>query len=235
MKTKSSVVFVTSHPDDVAFSMGGTAALLKEKYSLHILCLSSGERGYQWDGDGLPPPDPARGAPRVNEELPAAELIGADVVFLHEPDGEIFAHQTLCRRVADLLGELEPVAVFTMGAFEKSDHSATWQVARQALFLSETFWETEFYMLVPFAHTQVYNPTLYVNITDVIEEKKKQVFCHQHHLHDLAYWNGLLEESRAAGTLAVHCEYAEAYFTELPVVSHRWNRGTSSILLDALG
>lgn len=232
MKTKSSIVFVTAHPDDVAFSMGGTAALLKNEYDLHIICISSGERGYKWDGEGLPPQNPEMGAQREKEELASAELIGADVLFLHEPDGEVFAHQAVCKRVADELTKLDPVAVFTLGPFEKEDHSATCQITRQALFLSKKFWETEFYMLVPYGHTSIYNPTMYVNITDVLDEKKQQVFCHQHHLHDASYWDKLLEESRATGVLAVHCDYAEAWLTELPNVTRRWTRTARSVLLN---
>ncbi|GAG22679.1 unnamed protein product, partial [marine sediment metagenome] len=37
MKTTApqpTIVFVTSHPDDVSFSMAGTAALLKDRYRL---------------------------------------------------------------------------------------------------------------------------------------------------------------------------------------------------------
>ncbi len=151
MKNKPSIVFVTAHPDDVAFSMGGTAALLKEEYSLHVICLSSGERGVPWDGKGLPPQSPEMGAQREKEELDSAEVIGADVLFFHEPDGEIFAHQAVCRRVAD-------------------------------------------------------------------------------DLHDASYWDKLLEENRAMGTLAVHCEYAEAWLSELPNVTRRWTRTARSVL-----
>ncbi len=227
---KESVVFVTAHPDDVAFSMGGTAALLKDKYNLHVICLSKGERGYKWDGEGLPPQNSELGTQRKNEELESGKLINAKVTLFDEPDGEIFAGKELCNRVADMLTDIKPIAVFTMGAFEKEDHSATCQIARQALFISKLFWETEFYMLAPFDHTNIYNPNIYVNISDVIEEKKAQCFCHQHHLHDASYWDRLLAENKVMGQLALHCEYAEAYLTELPNVSSRWNRKFESIL-----
>jgi len=232
MKNKQSIVFITAHPDDVAFSMGGTAALLKQDYELHIICLSSGERGYKWDGEGLPPQSQEMAAQREAEELASAELIGATLMFLHEPDGEIFAHKAVCQRVAEELITINPVAVFTMGPFEKQDHSATCQIARQALFLSKKFWETEFYMLVPFGHTNLYQPTIYVNTTNVIEEKKKQVFCHQHHLHDPSYWDRIEAEDKATGVLAVHCDYAEAWLTELPNVTRRWTRTARSVLLN---
>ena len=38
------IVFIVAHPDDMAYGMGGTAWLLKEKYNLHILCTTRGEK-----------------------------------------------------------------------------------------------------------------------------------------------------------------------------------------------
>ncbi len=226
------IVFVVSHPDDVAFSMGGTAALLKRTYKLHVICISSGERGYKWDGVGLPPQDLQMGADREKEEEASARLIDADVTFLREPDGEIFAHKAVCYKVAEILKTLKPVAVFTMGPYEKNDHSATTQIARQAMHLSDIFWETDFYMLAPYSHSNIYAPNIYVDITEVIEEKKEQVFCHQHHLHDASYWDDLLQENKIMGVLAVHCTYAEAYNTELPMVTSRWGRKMPSVLMN---
>ena len=44
--SRPAIAFVTGHPDDVAFAMGGTAWLLKDKYQLHVFCATRGERGY---------------------------------------------------------------------------------------------------------------------------------------------------------------------------------------------
>ncbi len=41
---KPAVAFVVAHPDDVAFLMGGTAWLRKDRYQLHVICASQGER-----------------------------------------------------------------------------------------------------------------------------------------------------------------------------------------------
>jgi LmbE family N-acetylglucosaminyl deacetylase len=223
---ESAIAFVVSHPDDVSFSMGGTAALLKRRHKLHVICVCQGERGYKGDGTGPPPPNWDLGAQRVAEEQASCDLLGAELTVLDEPDGEIAAGRAVCERVAELLGEIKPVAVFTMGPLAKPDHAATCQIARQAMHLAGMLWETELYMCESLRHANIF-----VNTTDVIEEKKAQAFCHQHHLHDASYWDKLLAEDRTAGRLAC-CEYAEPYLSEFPLAGSRWGRKAGSILMD---
>jgi len=224
--TEAAICFVVTHPDDVSFFMGGTAALLKRRYKLHVICLSQGERGYAWKGEGKNPPDWQLGATRVAEEQASCALLGAELTMLREPDGEVAAGREVCERVAAWLAEIKPVAVFTMGPLSKPDHAATCQVARQAMHLAGMLWETELYMTESLRHANVF-----VNTTAVIEEKKAQAFCHQHHLHDVSYWDKLLAQDRTAGCLAC-CEYAEAYLTEFPLTTSRWGRKAGSILMD---
>ena len=224
--SKPPIAFVVAHPDDVAFYMGGTAILLKERYKLHVLCASSGERGYRREGEGLPPPNGEIGAARENEERASCKLLGAELTFFDQPDGEIFAGRKICEQVADSLTEIKPAAVFTMGPFSKPDHTSTCLIARQALSLAGIFWETEIYMTESLRCANIF-----VNTTAVIEEKKKLAFCHQHHLHDPGYWDIILEDDRLAGKLA-HCDYAEAYLTEFPLIDTRWGRKAGSVLMD---
>ncbi|GAH72350.1 unnamed protein product, partial [marine sediment metagenome] len=40
-----SVLFVVAHPDDLAYGMGGIAFLLRDKFDLHLVCATKGERG----------------------------------------------------------------------------------------------------------------------------------------------------------------------------------------------
>ena len=220
------VVFVTAHPDDVPFSMGGTAVLLREYHKLHVLCASRGERGYKWDGEGLPPPSDELGATRAAEEQASCDLLGAELTFLDLPDSEIFAGQEVCQRVGGILAEIKPVAVFTMGPLAKPDHAATYMIALQALHLAGIYWETELYMCECLGVANVF-----VNITAVMEQKKEICFCHRHHLHDPSYWDTIVEADRTAGRLA-RCEFAEPFLSALPLVGTRWERQAGSILMD---
>ncbi len=230
--SKPPVLFITAHPDDVAFNMGGTARLLMENYKIHSYCLSSGERGYNGKDPSPPLPSKELGDQREAEEVASAALIDAELTFFHQPDGHIFANKDIIEKISDLIKEMEPVAVFTMGPYEKPDHAACFQIARHALYLAKRFWETEFYTNITIGESHnAFNPNIFVNTSAVIEHKKQQCYAHQHHLHDDTYWDKLLERDKALGKIAC-CETAEAWFSELTLMSERWKRKAGCILMD---
>jgi LmbE family N-acetylglucosaminyl deacetylase len=226
------VALVVGHPDDVAFFFGGTAWLLKDRYNLHVLCASRGERGYDYSGPGLAPPSEDVARIRSGEEAEACRLLGAELTFLGQMDGEIYAGREACEKVAGILSSLKPAAVFTHHPLEKKDHSATFGIALQALQLANLFWNTELYMTVNYGST--YNAKtidVCVDISSVIERKRDLIRCHKHHIKsetDVEQW---VEPNRMLGRMAI-CDYAEGYTSALPVVNQRWKRKAGSILLD---
>ncbi len=229
---RSSVLFVTAHPDDVAFSCGGTAWLLKEKYDLHVVCATHGDGGHV-AGRNASPAEVAEVRPA--EEQAACELLGASLTFLDLPDGRIFATSDICERVAGIVKQVEPVAVLTHGPFEKRDHSAVFTIAYQALFIAGRFWETEFCMF--FHEDGTYNltsPSILVDISGVVEHKRELIRCHRSHLeHGEQDVEHLLVRNRTLGRMTF-AEYAEAFYTPFPMVNKRWGRRpeVGRILLD---
>jgi LmbE family N-acetylglucosaminyl deacetylase len=231
---KDSIVFVVAHPDDVAFSFGGTAWLLKDNYTLHVLCASKGERGYDsdWHGEGLKPPNQDVAATREKEERDACDLLGADLAFLGEMDGEIQPSRKTCDHVSRMLSLIKPLTVITHGPFEKKDHSATFSIAYLALQQSGRFWTTEVYTGEAYDLTRL---SLFVNITNAIEGKRKLISCHRSHMNDNPEEGieAILERNRILGKMSL-CDYAEAFVTPLPMVNTRWGRKaeTGHTLLD---
>ena len=228
--SKPAVVCLMAHPDDVTFLMGGTALLLKGKYNLHVVVASRGERGYAWEGKGLPPPNPAVAATRSAEEAAACAMLGAELTFLEEPDSEIFAHRAVCDRVAEMLKRLKPAALFTHWPCAKPDHASVWNIAWKALHLADLFWVTETYMgLMAGDDRCVPKPDVYVNIGEVFEQKLKMIALHKSHAEEwtkiLTAYNGMLGKQS-------WCPYAEAFTTGLPPVGVRWKRRAGSILMD---
>lgn len=230
---RPSVVFVVGHPDDVAFFFGGTAWLLKEKYDLHVLCASRGERGYAYTGPGLTPPSEEVARIRSGEEAEACRLLnGAKLTFLGQMDGEIFAGREVCEQVASTLASLKPAAVLTHHPLEKKDHSATFGIALQALQMANLFWTTELYMTVNYGST--YNARtvdVCVDISAVVERKRELIRCHRHHIKSEADVEQWIEPNRMLGRMAI-CDYAEGYTSALPLVNQRWKRKAGSVLLD---
>lgn len=78
------IVFVVAHPDDVAYGMGGTATLLKDKYHLHVVCATRGDRGKK--GTSMA----ETSALREKEEIAACKQLGAELTFLNLIDREVF-------------------------------------------------------------------------------------------------------------------------------------------------
>ena len=229
------IAFVVAHPDDIAFSMGGTAWLLKDRYRLHVICASKGERGYRYDTPGPKPPCPRTAATRAREEAAACALLGADLTFLGLTDGELFAERDVCERVAGMLAAIKPVALFTLGPIEKPDHAAISLVARQALYLADLFWTTELYLPLRQGETvHLDHQSVYVNISSVVEHKRELIRCHKTQAPDEAAVERVLERNVLLGKLA-WCEYAEAYLTGLPLMATRWNRPAGSILMNVSG
>jgi len=222
---RPAVVFVTAHPDDVAFFMGGTALLLRDRYQLHVIVATRGERGR-----GAPSEELA--AIRESEEREACRMLGAPVTFLGLADGAIYAEREAVERVAAMLREIRPVALFTHGPQAKPDHAAVYLLALQALERAKLFWETEMYMPLQDGETRHGRyADLYVNVTAVIDEKRALVACHRSHHKDAGSVEHIIAHDVLMGKLCL-CDYAEAYMTGLPLVARRWGRKAGSILME---
>lgn len=223
---RKNIVLMAAHPDDIAMSMGGTAWLLKDRYQLHVICLSKGERGLK----GTPMDQTA--AIREKEEQGACDLLGATLTFGGQIDGEIYPDRSLCERVAEMLKKLEPVALFTMWGVEVPDHEAAHMTARRALQLAGMKDAIEEYMYEagPGGQTNMFDPDLYVNISDVAEEKKRLIRCHACQVSEAGVERWMrLDAFR--GRLA-RCEYAEGFKVTNPLINKRWGRKVGYLLLD---
>lgn len=221
------ILFVEAHPDDIVHGMGGTAWKLKNDYDLHLVCLTRGQRGIK----GKTPDEAA--AIRTKEEKAACELLGAEVTFMDQMDGELFAGRELCERVAEIVRRLEPLAVFTLWPINVPDHTAACEVATKALHLADAFFTTELYMIEngPGGQTNQYEPDIYVNIADVLEQKKALIRCHRSQNPDEGHVERVLERNRFRGLLA-RCDWAEPFKTYWPLAGTRWGRKSTCILWD---
>ena len=80
------VACIAAHPDDIEYGMGGTAILLKEQeYELHYIICTSGQGGIKGmeHGEAL--------KIREAEQTAAADAIGAEVTFIRQMDGRLYA------------------------------------------------------------------------------------------------------------------------------------------------
>ncbi len=168
------VVFLTAHPDDAVCAAGGTALLMRDRFELHILCATRGERGLR----NVSMEETAR--IREAEERRAAELLGAaEVTFLDRIDRELLPDDATCRMVAERLSKLDPAALFTIWPIDSHpDHSAVSEIARKALFYSGLAPEFYYFEEDLGSQTTRFTPDIYVDISTVIDEKVEAIRCH---------------------------------------------------------
>jgi len=223
------ILCTEAHPDDVVHAMGGTAWLLKDRYKLHILCATKGQRGIR--GKSM---DEAA-AIREKEEAAACEMLGAELNFLGMTDGEVFAGPQVCERIAGIVRELEPVAVFTLWPINVADHLMAAAATVKALYMADHFFTTElyFYENGMGGQTNQFDPDLYVNISDVIDRKRELVRCHASQNRSDGMVEDVIERSRLRGKFA-RCDYAEGFKTPMPLMGSRWGRKAGSLLLEEL-
>ena len=226
-KQRPAVVLVVAHPDDIANSMGGTAYLLKDRYRLHVLCLTRGERGLS------PEPRQTTAALRSKEEAAVCRILGASLTFLGQIDGEACAESALCARVARILKRLKPAALFTLWPINFHHyHIAAYAVAIQSLYRSGLIHKIEVYMPEndPGGQTNQFTPDLYVNIDAVIEKKREMIRCHRSQHPDESRVERVIQRNAYRGALA-RCRYAEGFKVMQPLVNSRWGRRTCRMLL----
>ena len=167
-----SILFVVAHPDDVAGGMGGTALLLKDKYDLHVICATKGERGLI--GTSLE----ETASIREKEEIEECRMLSAKLHFLGRIDRELFADRETSMMVADIINATDPIAIFTIWPVDSHpDHSAVSEIARKGIFLSGKNPELIFSEESTY-QTMHFKPDFYVDITKVIDRKMELIRCH---------------------------------------------------------
>jgi N-acetylglucosamine malate deacetylase 1 len=222
------IVLIFPHPDDDACGMGGTALLLKDRFTLHSICLTRGDRGLG------PDPSAETAAMREKEQRECSRLLGSQIEFLGATDGEVFADRGMCEQVAARLADLSPRAIFTTFPMENHpDHAACADIATMAARIAGIYPMVEIYQAEEGlgSQTMSFDPHIFVDISSVIEEKKRLVRCHACQNPNDSLCTEVVEQARFRGRLAL-CEYAEAWRSYFPIVSGGRGWGPIPILLE---
>ncbi|NLF30378.1 MAG: PIG-L family deacetylase [Planctomycetes bacterium] len=205
------IVVLAAHPDDVAACMGGTLLKLRGAARVHVLCATRGERG-------CPGRDMDEVAKiREAEERAACEVLGAEVTFLDRIDAEVLADAAIIARVESELERLRPAALFTLWPVDRHpDHSAVSEIARKAAGTGEARCPIVYYESALSCQVSQFHPDVYVDVTDVWDEKLRAVRCHdcQNVGDELAAFT--TQQCVFRGWES-GCRYAEAFKTTRPL------------------
>jgi LmbE family N-acetylglucosaminyl deacetylase len=166
VKEKQNIVFIGAHPDD-SEGFAGLAFLLSEKYNIHIVDYTNGDFGLGMPGflDG------STARIRIQEEKNACALMGATPHFIGAVDANAYVTSNDVAKIAKLLSDLKPVAVFTHWPVDSHpDHVMTAAATYKAIRLIKCRAEFYYYEVLE-GQTRAWTPLFSVDISSVMDKK----------------------------------------------------------------
>lgn len=223
---------INAHPDDAEAWNAGVLKLLKDKgYKIVIATMTGGDLG----GCGMDMEETAR--VRYQEAKNAAAVLDAEYYTLGGTDGFLFDTKEMRLKTISLIRKVKAGVIFThLPVDYHSDHRTTASIVEVAAMVSSL--ETVPVKEKPLSITpllyhsspltlsdplgsQITPPHFFVDVTSVIETKKKMLECHisqidlMRHMHKMDDFFGfVLEGNRNYGKMA-GVEYAEVYWQHL--------------------
>jgi len=207
------IVCVGGHPDDPESGCGGALARYAATgHDVTIVYLTRGERGI--DGKSL---DEAARI-RTAEAEAACRIIGAKPVFFGQIDGATELTQTHVAAMSQLLTARSPDILFAHWPVDTHmDHQVASMLTIRAWMRLRTP-ALYFFEVNSGSQTEGFLPNTYVDITSVVEQKKRALFAHtsqdgqaiwREHHEIMAQWRGR-EAGVAAAEGFVHLDRATA-------------------------
>jgi LmbE family N-acetylglucosaminyl deacetylase len=231
MKKKFNKVALSfhAHPDDAEAWNAGVLKLLKDRgYKIIIATMTVGDLG----GCDMGMEETAR--IRFEEAKKAAAVLDAEYYTLRGIDGFLFDTEELRLKTISLLRKVRAGIVFThLPNDYHSDHRTTANIVEAAAMVSSLdpvpvkekpldvtplLYHTSPLTLSDPLGSQMIPPHFYVDITSVVETKKRMLSCHvsqidlMKHMHKMDDFFGfVLEGNRNYGKMA-GVPYAEVYW-----------------------
>jgi LmbE family N-acetylglucosaminyl deacetylase len=231
------VLAIGAHPDDVEILCSGTLALCAERGDQVFIAIAT-------NGDvGTGDPAITReqiAAIRHAEAKKSVATIGATLIWMGFDDEWLFNNLETRTRFIDAIREARPDVMIIHDANDyHPDHRIAGEIARDCRIpasvplvktkFPETPIPTVFAMDTLLGNS--FEPEIYVNVSPVIETKKKMLLCHDsqaawlQHVYGTQITDNMLIQGRFRGAQA-GCEYAEGF-----KLMHDWPHTGDSRLL----
>ncbi len=191
------VMTVFAHPDDMEVHCGGTVRKLSSAgHRVIEVIMSKGNNG----GDE---------EVREREALEGAKRLGVDrVEFLNHEDGRISVDPESIDAVRTLISKFEPDIVFTHSPNDThQDHRRTFRIVTSAV---SKFPEVTV-LMGEGPSTVGFQPVVYVDVTDVLEEKLEAVKVHRSQVERGAISEEMVVKTAEFRGMEIGVRYAEAF------------------------
>jgi LmbE family N-acetylglucosaminyl deacetylase len=200
---------IVAHPDDIDYGCGGAVATMtKQGIEVAYALITSGDAG----GDLDEGPGEARMAMREEEQRAAGQVHGVRTIhYLRQPDGQIEANLALREKVTRLIRKEKPDLVITQSPERRydrifashPDHLAVGEATVSACYPDaqnpHAFSHLVDEGLAPHTVKAIWimadeKPDVYLDITDVMDQKLEALFCHQSQIADQDYVRKMMTE-----------------------------------------
>jgi LmbE family N-acetylglucosaminyl deacetylase len=219
------IVCIVAHQDDVEVLCGGTLVKYHQQggHQITNVTISNGDKGGQYD-TSIPYAEIAR--MRIAEADRAAAAVGGRHICLGQSDEYIRDTDEARNQIVEILREAKADLVLTLPPVDyNTDHMVTSQIAFHATMLASVrsiFTDHDplpdtppLYYMDAVAGFE-WQPTHYVNISDVFEQKCELLRMHESQMLNIKRWGGadLVKVAQIIGAyrgFQSRVEYAEAF------------------------
>lgn len=205
LKPKKALV-IGAHPDDPEGNVGGTMIRLRqagwEVVSVYLTRGHGGIKGKSQD---------EAAAIRTQEAIEACKILDARPVFMSQIDGNTEVNKERYAEMQDLIAQENPDIVFTHWPIDgHPDHRVCSILVFNAWRRLNYSFELYYFETMNGTQTQYFQPTDYVDISSVAEQKHESYFCHvsQNTRNSYKGWHCHSEKFRG---LEFRCDRAEAF------------------------
>ena len=208
---KLKVIVAGAHPDDPELSCGGTIKLLTNAgHEVVIYYLTKGQIGIK----GKTPEQTS--TIRKKEAKAACKILGAKPFFGKQFDGSTEINNKRFNEVLEFVEKEQPDIVFTHWPIDTHpDHRACSNLFYNAWLKSGKPFNLYYFEVSTGNETQMFNPSVYVEINSVLEDKHKACFAHES--QNVKQWyaeiHGVIEKFRG---MNLYSKYGEAFIHQLP-------------------
>lgn len=203
---KKKILVIGAHPDDPETACGGTMLLLKQAgHEVVSVYMTRGQGGIVGKSH-----DEAA-AIRTKEAEEACRILKAQPVFMTQVDGNTEINKQRYAEMRELIASEKPDVVFTHWPIDSHpDHRVCSLLVYDAWRRLDYNFELFYFEVMSGMQTQLFNPTDYVDISAVVEQKRKACHCHVSQDMPSLYdgWHDRMERFRG---LEAHCAYAESF------------------------
>lgn len=207
-ESKPTALVISAHSADFVWRAGGAIALHAARgYEVTVVCLSYGERGESaklWKHPGCTL-DHVKTERRKEAEAAAAALNVHDIQFFDLGDYPLEMDRDAKYRLVDTIRAVQPRFMMSHSHYDpyNTDHAYATRVAMECRMIAQAWGHNpgeqvlgapQLYLFEPHQTEQMgWKPDLFLDISDVWEQKRAAIECMQGQEHLWHYYTNLAE------------------------------------------